>query len=128
MEIKYVGSGTRYSRAVIHGSTAYLAGNVAKDPGPTAAEQARMILSQIDETLALCGTDKSRLLTATIVFADSMPGSVPAAGRGWDAAAALLRVRPRRDTGVGFWALATRTSWMSTRILRSVDARWRAVW
>jgi enamine deaminase RidA (YjgF/YER057c/UK114 family) len=83
MEIKYVGSGTRYSRAVIHGSTAYLAGNVAKDPGPTAAEQARMILSQIDETLALCGTDKSRLLTATIVFADMR--DFDAVNEVWDA-------------------------------------------
>lgn len=70
MDIKYVGSGTRYSRAVIHGRTAYLAGNVARTPGPTAGEQAKMILAQIDETLALCGTDKSKLLTATIVFAD----------------------------------------------------------
>jgi enamine deaminase RidA (YjgF/YER057c/UK114 family) len=70
MEVKYVGSGTRYSKAVIHGNTAYLAGNVARDPGPTAAEQTRMILAQIDDTLKLCGTDKSRLLTATIVFAD----------------------------------------------------------
>jgi enamine deaminase RidA (YjgF/YER057c/UK114 family) len=70
MDIKYVGSGTRYSRAVIFNQVAYLAGNVAKEPGPTAAEQARMILSQIEDTLALCGTDKSKLLTATIVFAD----------------------------------------------------------
>lgn len=70
MDIKYMGSSTRYSRAVIHGKTAYLAGNVAKDPAPTAAEQAKQILSQIEETLALCGTDKSKLLTATIVFAD----------------------------------------------------------
>ena len=57
MEVKYVGSGTRYSKAVIHGNVAYLAGNVAKDPGPTAAEQTRMILAQIDDTLKLCGTD-----------------------------------------------------------------------
>lgn len=70
MEPKYVGSGTRYSKAVIHGSTAYLAGNVASNPPPTAAEQARMILAQIENTLALCGTDKSRLLTATVLFAD----------------------------------------------------------
>jgi enamine deaminase RidA (YjgF/YER057c/UK114 family) len=70
MDIKYIGSSTRYSKAVIHGRTAYLAGNVASTPGPTAGEQAKMILSQIDETLALCGTDKSKLLTATIVFAD----------------------------------------------------------
>jgi enamine deaminase RidA (YjgF/YER057c/UK114 family) len=70
MEIKYIGSGTRYSKAVIHGETVYLAGNVARNPGPTAGEQTKQILSQIEETLALCGTDKSKLLTATIVFAD----------------------------------------------------------
>jgi enamine deaminase RidA (YjgF/YER057c/UK114 family) len=70
MEIKYVGSGTRYSKAVIHGETVYLAGNVARNPGPTAGEQTKQILAQIEETLALCGTDKSKLLTATIVFTD----------------------------------------------------------
>jgi enamine deaminase RidA (YjgF/YER057c/UK114 family) len=70
MEINYFGSGTRYSRAVVHNNTVYLAGQVAREPGPTAGEQARMILRQIEETLALCGTDKSKLLTATVVFAD----------------------------------------------------------
>lgn len=70
MEIQYIGSGTRYSRAVIHNNTAYLAGNVAKDPAPTAGEQARQILAQIENTLKLCGTDKSKLLTAEIIFAD----------------------------------------------------------
>jgi len=70
VEIKYIGSGTRYSRAVIHNNTAYLAGNVAKDPAPTAAEQTRQILAQIENTLKLCGTSKSRLLTASIIFSD----------------------------------------------------------
>ena len=83
MDIKYVGSGTRYSRAVIYNHVAYLAGNVAKEPGPTAGEQARMILSQIDETLALCGTDKSKLLTATIVFTDMR--DFDAVNEAWDA-------------------------------------------
>ncbi|WP_374632380.1 RidA family protein [Ferrovibrio sp.] len=70
MEIKYIGSGSRYSKAVIHGKTVYLAGNVAKEPAPTAAEQTKQILGQIENTLKMCGTDKSKLLTATIIFAD----------------------------------------------------------
>ena len=70
MNIKYVASGSRYSKAVIHGSTVYLTGTVAKDPVPDVVEQTRMVLTQIDATLKLCGTDKSRLLTATIMFAD----------------------------------------------------------
>jgi enamine deaminase RidA (YjgF/YER057c/UK114 family) len=42
-----------------------------------------MILSQIDETLALCGTDKSKLLTATIVFTDMR--DFDAVNEAWDA-------------------------------------------
>ena len=71
MEVKYVGSGTRYSKAVIHGNTAYLAGNVAKDPGPTAAEQTQSVLDKLDAVLARCGTSKRKLLTATVYCADS---------------------------------------------------------
>lgn len=59
-----------YNKAVIHGDTVYLAGQVAVDPAPTAAEQARQILAQIDDYLAQCGTDKSKLLKATVMFAD----------------------------------------------------------
>ena len=69
-------SGTRtgasplYSKAVVHAGTVYLAGQVAVDPLPTAAEQTRQILGQIDGYLAQCGTDKSKLLSATVMFSD----------------------------------------------------------
>ena len=81
MDIKHVGSGTRYSRAVIFNQVAYLAGNVAKEPGPTAAEQARMIfppgeqtnaiLASIDKILEDSGTSKKRMLTASLFYADT---------------------------------------------------------
>lgn len=61
----------RMSQIVIHGDTVYLAGQVALDaPGAPAGEQTRVILERIDKLLAEAGTDKSKLLTATIWLAD----------------------------------------------------------
>ena len=37
---------------------------------PSVYQQAVQVLARIDESLALCGTDKSRVLTATIYLAD----------------------------------------------------------
>ncbi len=74
MSIKRIGlrpgKSPLYNKAVIHNGTVYLAGQVAVDPLPTAAEQTRQILAQIDGYLAQSGTDKSKLLTATVMFAD----------------------------------------------------------
>ena len=44
---------------------------VAPDPVPPSVyQQAVKVLTRIDESLALCGTDKSNVLTATIYLAD----------------------------------------------------------
>ena len=44
---------------------------VAPDPVPPSVyEQAVKVLARIDESLALCGTDKSKILAATIYLAD----------------------------------------------------------
>jgi enamine deaminase RidA (YjgF/YER057c/UK114 family) len=56
------------SQAVIHNKTVYLAGQVAA--GASVAVQTREILAGIDALLAEAGTDKSRLLTATIWLTD----------------------------------------------------------
>jgi len=69
MTIERLHSGSRMSQAVIHGGLVYLAGQVAA-PGEDATAQTRAILDQIDALLAEAGTDKSRLLTATIWLAD----------------------------------------------------------
>lgn len=69
-DIKRYGTNDRYSKAVVHNGVVYLAGQVASEAVPSAADQARMILNQIDDWLAQCGTDKTRLLTATVVFSD----------------------------------------------------------
>lgn len=63
--------GRRMSQVVVHGDTVYLAGQVAEDaPGEPAAAQMRDILSRIDSMLADAGTDKTKLLSATIWLAD----------------------------------------------------------
>lgn len=62
-------TGPRMSQAVVHGDTIYLAGQVGKT-GTTVAEQTAAALAEVDRLLALAGSDKSRLLSATIWLAD----------------------------------------------------------
>lgn len=70
MSIERKKVGPRLSQAVVHGDTVYLAGIVADHPIPDAAAQTGQILDQIDQLLGECGTDKSKLLMATIWLAD----------------------------------------------------------
>ena len=52
----------RMSQLVIHGDTAYLAGQVAQNAGgQSVAEQTKDILAAIDSLLAEAGTDKSKI-------------------------------------------------------------------
>lgn len=62
--------GDRMSQAVIHGDTVYLAGQVADDTSAGVAGQTEQILNKIDARLAEAGSDKSKLLSATIWIAD----------------------------------------------------------
>lgn len=68
MTIRRIESGPRMSQAVVHNDTVYLAGQVAT--GATVADQTRAILGQIDALLAAAGTDKSKILSATIWLTD----------------------------------------------------------
>ena len=61
--------GARMSNAVVHNGTVYLAGQVG-EPGDGVAEQTRTILAEVDRLLALCGSDKTRILKAQIWLAD----------------------------------------------------------
>ena len=69
MTIRRIEPGPRMSQAVVHGDTVYLAGQVGA-PGESVAAQTRAVLAQIDRLLAEAGTDKSRILSATIWLAD----------------------------------------------------------
>ncbi len=67
-DIKRLDSGPRMSQAVIHGGVVYLAGQVG-NAGDNVTEQTKTILANIDALLARSGSDKSRLLQATIWLA-----------------------------------------------------------
>jgi enamine deaminase RidA (YjgF/YER057c/UK114 family) len=69
MSIQRHGVGPRMSQAVVHGDTVYLAGQVSRNPDGVQA-QTREILASIDELLAQAGTDKSKILTATVWLSD----------------------------------------------------------
>jgi len=71
MKIERKDVGARMSRIVVHGDTVYLAGLVAdKARGQSVGDQTREILGMIDGFLAKAGTDKSKLLQATIWLQD----------------------------------------------------------
>ncbi len=67
-EIKRLAPGARLSGAVVHGNTVYLAGQVAD--GPTAKAQTEAILRKFDDLLGQAGSDKTKLLSATVYVAD----------------------------------------------------------
>ena len=69
MTVRRIEPGPRMSQAVVHGGVVYLAGQVGAR-GAGTAEQTRAVLAQIDRLLAAAGSDKSRILTATIWLAD----------------------------------------------------------
>ena len=67
MSIERFHTNVRMSQIVVHNDTVYLAGQVASNlPGASVKEQTKAILEQIDSLLAEVGTDKSKVLSATI--------------------------------------------------------------
>ena len=71
MAIQRFETGTRLSKIVVHGDTVYLAGLTAdKTAGQSVGAQTQEILAAIDGLLAKAGTDKSKLLQATIWLQD----------------------------------------------------------
>ena len=69
MSIERIEAGPRMSQAVIHGGTVYLAGQVGA-PGKSVADQTKAVLGQIERLLAAAGSEKSKILSATIWLAD----------------------------------------------------------
>ena len=71
MSITRLHIGPRMSQAVVHGGTIYLAGQVAEQAkGKSVAEQTREILAAIDRLLAEAGSDRAKMLSATVYLAD----------------------------------------------------------
>ncbi|WP_182421939.1 RidA family protein [Aureimonas sp. ME7] len=69
MSIRRIDPGRRMSDAVVHGNTVYLSGQVG-NPGDDVTQQTHTVLEQIDALLAEAGTEKSKILQATIWLAD----------------------------------------------------------
>jgi len=69
MAIQRLHVGPRLSQVAIHGDTVYTAGIVADDANVDVAGQTGQILDKIDRYLKEAGTDKTRILTATIWLA-----------------------------------------------------------
>ncbi|RZK93525.1 MAG: RidA family protein [Methylobacterium sp.] len=71
MTIQRFESGPRMSQAVTYGDMVYLAGQTANTTvGAGVTAQTQEILDTIDRLLALAGSDKSRILQATIYLSD----------------------------------------------------------
>jgi enamine deaminase RidA (YjgF/YER057c/UK114 family) len=86
MSIKRTGGGPySFSQVVVHNGVAYLAGQVAGAEGfdKPVREQIRMVFARIEELLASVGSDKSRMLSVTVLLKDI--GDFPVLNEEWDA-------------------------------------------
>ena len=70
MSITRHDSGPILSQAVVYGDTVYLAGVVAKGLDKDVKAQTKEVLDEIDRLLGKCGSNKSKLLSATIWVTD----------------------------------------------------------
>ncbi len=66
MSINRLETKQRMSRAVIHNGTVYFCGQVAKDYDADITGQTRTTLEKLDALLESVGSDKTKLLSATI--------------------------------------------------------------
>ena len=84
MTIQRLDNGPRMSRVVVHEDTVYLAGLTADATvGKSVGEQTREILDRIDGLLKQGGTDKTKLVQATIWLQDIR--TVDEFNKVWDA-------------------------------------------
>jgi enamine deaminase RidA (YjgF/YER057c/UK114 family) len=70
MTITHLDSGEILSQAVEHDGIVYVCGLTADDMSLDIGGQTEQVLTKIDDRLAKCGTDKSKILMATIYLTD----------------------------------------------------------
>lgn len=84
MSVTKLHVGPRLSQVVIHGDTVYLTGCIAeRTKGKSVREQTREILATIDRLLAQAGSNKTKVLTASVYLADI--ATYREMNAGWDA-------------------------------------------
>jgi enamine deaminase RidA (YjgF/YER057c/UK114 family) len=69
-DIRRIDCGPRLSEAVVQGGRIYCSGMIPEDTTLDIAGQVKQALAEIDALLARGGSDKSRILTATVWLAD----------------------------------------------------------
>lgn len=70
MTITRHANGERFCRALTHNGTVYLAGMTADDLSQGTTGQTEQVLAKIDHFLGLAGSDKTKILSATIWLRD----------------------------------------------------------
>lgn len=70
MDIKRYETKKRMSRAVAHNGTVYFCGQVAKEYVDDVKEQTKTTLEKIDELLESVGSNKEKVLSATVYIKD----------------------------------------------------------
>jgi len=81
MSIRRIEPHTRVTKAIVHGNTVYVSGQLGD--GATVTEQMHDLLGKIDRFLAEAGTSKAKLLQAIIWMADMK--DFPEMNAAWDA-------------------------------------------
>ena len=82
-DIRRIDPGPRMSEAVVKGNRIYCSGMIPEDTGTDIASQVKQTLAEIDSLLAKGGSDKSKILTATLWLADIR--DFAALNAAWDA-------------------------------------------
>ena len=82
-DIERIDPGPRMSEAVIHDGRIYCAGMIPEDTSLDITGQVKQALAEIDSLLAKGGSDKTKILTATIWLADI--SDFAAMNKVWDA-------------------------------------------
>lgn len=71
MNVRRLETSDRISQAVTHNGIVYVAGQVATDaPDAPIDEQTQSVLKRLDSILASAGSDRSKLLSATVWLSD----------------------------------------------------------
>jgi len=79
--IRRINTGEVLSQAVVHDNIVYVCGMTAPDKTKGLEDQTRQVFKRIDDILREAGSDKSKILTATIWLADI--GTRPAMTQIW---------------------------------------------
>jgi len=82
-DIKRIDCGPRMSEAVVKGNRIYCSGMIPEDTSFDITGQVKQALAEIDSLLAKGGSDKTKILTATVWLADM--GDFAAMNAVWDA-------------------------------------------